>query len=65
MPGDYGGHHRKLKLERSCVSLIHLVRESGRITTHAGDKFDIDPDLKWQYVLARADIKAQELRVYH
>ncbi len=64
-PGDYDGHRRKLKLEKGHVSFIRLVRKSGRITTHAGDKFDIDPDLKWQYVLARADIKAQELRVYH
>jgi hypothetical protein len=29
------------------------------------NKFDIAPDLKWQYVLARADIKAQKLPVYH
>jgi hypothetical protein len=65
MPGDYDGHRRKLELEKGYVSFIRLVRKSGRITTHAGDKFDVDPDLKWQYVLARADIKAQKLRVYH
>ncbi|MEA3459857.1 MAG: hypothetical protein U9R11_04190 [Chloroflexota bacterium] len=65
MPDDYGGHRHSLKLEKGYISFIRLVRKSGRITTHAGDKFDIDPDLKWQYVLARADIKAQKLYVYH
>jgi len=65
LPDDYDGHQRKLKLEKGYVSFIRLVRKSGRITTHAGDKFDIDPNLKWQYVLARADIKAQKLRIYH
>lgn len=65
LPADYDGHRRDLKLEKGYVSFIRLVRKSGRITTHAGDKFDIDPNLKWQYVLARADIKAQKLRIYH
>jgi hypothetical protein len=65
LPADYDGHRRHLKLEKGYVSFIRLVRKSGRITTHAGDKFDIDPNLKWQYVLARADIKAQKLHIYH
>jgi transposase InsO family protein len=65
IPTNYSGHKRKLNLVKGYVSFIRLVRKSGRITTHAKDKFDIDPDLKWQYVLARADIKEQKLRIYH
>jgi len=65
LPGDYDGNWRKLELEQGYVSFIRLVRKSGRITIQAKDKFDIDPHLKWQYVLAQADIKAQNLRVYH
>jgi putative transposase len=65
LSSDYDGLQRDLKLLKGNISFIRLVRKSGRITLFAHDKFDIDPDLKWQYVLARVDVEAQELYVYH
>lgn len=65
LPADYDGLKRDLKLLKGHISFIRLVRQSGRITTFAQDKFDIDPDLKWQYVLARVDVEAQLMHVFH
>jgi putative transposase len=65
LPADYDGLKRDLRLLKGTISFIRLVRKSGRITTFAQDKFDIDPDLKWQYVLARVDVEAQLLHVFH
>jgi putative transposase len=62
---DYDGLKRNLKLLKGSISFIRLVRKSGRITTFASDKFDIDTDLQWQYVLARVDIPAQTLNIFH
>jgi hypothetical protein len=41
------------------------VRNSGRITLCAQDKFAVDPNLKWQYVLAQVDVQSQLLHIYH
>ncbi len=60
----YDGLQRDLQLVKGWVSFIRLVRPSGRITLCADDKFDIDPVLQWQYVLARVDIAQQQLDVY-
>ncbi len=60
----YDGLQRDLQLVKGWVSFIRLVRPSGRITLCADDKFDIDPALEWQYVLARVDIAHRQLDVY-
>lgn len=65
LPTDFDWHQRELKLDRGSVAFIRLVRKSGRITLHADDKFNIDPALAWQYVLARLDVPTRELRIYH
>lgn len=65
LPTDFDWRQRALKLDRGSVAFIRLVRKSGRITLHADDKFDIDPELAWQYVLARVDVPTRELRIYH
>jgi transposase InsO family protein len=65
LAADYDGHKRDLQLVKGKVSFIRLVRKSGRITLCADDKFDIDPALAWQYVLAQVDIATQQLHVYH
>ena len=65
-PTDYSGHRSDdLQLSKGFISFIRMVRKSGRITLIGDDKFDIDPDLKWHYVLARIDVSAQTLSVYH
>jgi putative transposase len=65
LSADYDQHQRDLQLLKGTIACIRLVRKSGRITLFANDKFDIDPELKWQYVLARIDVAAQQLHVYH
>jgi putative transposase len=65
LAADYDPFQRDLKLVKGTIAFIRLVRKSGRITLCADDKFDIDPDLKWQYVLARIDVAAQQLLIYH
>jgi putative transposase len=65
-PAHYDRHQRDdLALSKGFISFIRMVRKSGRITLIGDDKFDIDPDLKWHYVLARVDVAAQTLSVYH
>ena len=46
------------------VSFICRIRKSGRITI-ASEKFEIDPELAWDYVYATIFVKEQQLRVYH
>jgi len=41
------------------VSFGRLVRKSGRITLGAGDRFMVEPNLAYQYVLARVDLAKQ------
>lgn len=65
LAADYDPLQGDLKLVKGTIAFIRLVRKSGRITLCADDKFDIDPDLKWQYVLARVDVAAQQLHIYH
>ena len=62
---DYDWRTHDLKLDKGSIALIRLVRKSGRITLCANDKFDIDPELKWQYVLARINVADKKLLVYH
>lgn len=65
LAAEYDGLQRDLQLVKGRVSFIRLVRPSGRITLCAQDKFDVDPDLQWQYVLAQVDVAAQRLDVFH
>lgn len=46
------------------VSFICRIRKSGRITI-ASEKFDIDPELAWDYVYASIFVKEQTLKIYH
>ena len=65
-PKDYSRHRsKKLSQDRGFVSLVRLVRKSGRITLGAGDRFMVDPELAYQYVLARVDLAQKLVRITH
>jgi transposase InsO family protein len=64
MPSGYLWRKRDLRLLKGYVSYIRLVRKSGRITLTANDKFLIGKKYKWQYVLARIDIRNKKLNIY-
>jgi hypothetical protein len=60
-PHAYQRHQaRTLPQDKGFVSFVRLVRKSGRITLGAGDRFMVDPELAYTYVLARVDL-AQKL----
>jgi putative transposase len=46
------------------VSFICRIRKSGKITI-VSEKFEIDPNLAWDYVYATIFVKEQTLKVYH
>jgi putative transposase len=46
------------------VSFICRIRKSGKITIIT-EKFEIDPDLAWDYVYATIFVKEQLLKIYH
>ncbi len=46
------------------VSFICRIRKSGKITI-ATEKFDIDPQLAWDYVYATIYVKERMLKIYH
>jgi len=46
------------------VSFICRIRKSGKITI-ASEKFEIDPNLAWEYVYATIFVKEQTLKIYH
>jgi hypothetical protein len=65
-PKDYLHHQsKKLSQDRGFVSFVRLVRKSGRITLGAGGRFMVDPDLAYQYVLARVDLAQKLVRITH
>ena len=66
LPRDYSQHKSK-NMPQDCgfVSFVRLVRKSGRITLGAGDRFMVDPDLAYQYVLARVDLNQSLVRITH
>jgi len=65
-PKDYSHHQsKKLSQDHGFVSYVRLVRKSGRITLGAGDRFMVDPDLAYQYVLARVDLAQKLVRIIH
>jgi hypothetical protein len=56
-PTGYNRHQlRTLPQSKGFVSFVRLVRKSGRITLGAGDRFMVDPELAYTYVLARVDL---------
>lgn len=56
-PPAYQRHQaRTLPQDKGFVSFVRLVRKSGRITLGAGDRFMVDPDLAYTYVLAHVDL---------
>jgi len=63
---DYERHRQTdLPLKAGQIVFVRMVRKSGRITIKANDKFDLTPELKYQYVQAVVDTEAKVLRVYH
>jgi transposase len=65
-PKDYSGHLSKtLPQDRGFVSFVRLVRKSGRITLCAGDRFMVDPNLAYQYVLARVGLAQGLVTITH
>lgn len=63
-PPDYQRHQsRSLSQDKGFVSFVRLIRKSGRITLGAGDRFMVDPDLAYTYVLARVDLTDKTLTI--
>jgi transposase InsO family protein len=54
----------KAPLQKGTISFIRMIRKSGRITI-LQEKFDITPELKWEYVYASIVIHEQKLKVWH
>jgi transposase InsO family protein len=51
-------------LQKGTISFIRMIRKSGRITL-LQEKFDITPELKWEYVYASIVIHEQKLKIWH
>ncbi len=65
-PEGYKRHQdRQLPQDLGFVSFVRLVRKSGRITLGTGDRFMVDPELAYQYVLARVDLAEKVVRISH
>jgi hypothetical protein len=56
---------RQLPQNQGFVSFVRLVRKSGRITLGAGDRFMVDPELAYQYVLARVNLAQKVVQISH
>lgn len=54
---------RSLPQDKGFVSFVRLVRKSGRITLGAKDRFMVDPDLAYTYVLARVDLTKKTVTI--
>ena len=64
LPPDFQLPNWKKSPKQGTISFIRMVRKSGRITL-LQEKFDIDPDLKWEYVYASIVIHEQKLKIWH
>ncbi|MCP5014397.1 MAG: transposase [Ketobacter sp.] len=63
-PPGYSRHQiRSLPQDKGFVSFVRLVRKSGRITLGAGDRFMVDPELAYTYVLARVDLAQKTVSI--
>jgi len=61
-PTGYNRHQlRSLPQGKGFVSFVRLVRKSGRITLGAGDRFMVDPELVYTYVLAHVDLAQKKV----
>lgn len=57
LAASYDKHQaRSLPQDKGFVSFVRLVRKSGRITLGAGDRFMVDPELAYTYILARVNL---------
>lgn len=54
----------KVHPQQGTISFIRLIRKSGRITL-LQERFDIDPDLKWEFAYASIIIHEQKLKIWH
>lgn len=64
IPTDYNRHlNNTLKQEHGWVSFIRLVRRSGRITLGAKDRFMVDPDRAYSYVVAQVNLADQTVTI--
>lgn len=64
LPVSYHRHQaRSLPQDTGFVSFVRLVRKSGRITLVAKDRFMVDPDLAYTYVLARVDLANKSVTI--
>ena len=64
-PSTYRRHQAKsLPQNTGFVSFVRLVRQSGRITLGASDRFMVDPELAYTYVLARVDLARQTVSIF-
>lgn len=64
LPATYQRHQEaRLPQARGWVSFVRLVRKSGRITLGAKDRFMVDPDLAYTYVVAQVDIANQTVTI--
>lgn len=62
LPDAYQRHQQaSLPQNKGFVSWVRLVRKSGRITLGAGDRFMVDPDRAYTYVLAQVDLARQKV----
>jgi transposase len=64
LPQGYAWRERNLRLVKGKVSFVRLVRQSGRITLCAQDKFEIGQEYQWQYVLATVEVAAHRLDIF-
>jgi len=65
LPAAYQKHlARSLPQDKGFVSFVRLVRKSGRVTLGAGDRFMIDPELAYSYVLARVDLAQKVVTIF-
>jgi transposase InsO family protein len=64
LPANYEWRSRNLQGVKGQVAFVRLVRNSGRITLTANDKFVIGKKYKWQYVLAIVNVQRKRLYFY-
>lgn len=64
LPASYQRHlARSLPQDKGFVSFVRLVRKSGRITLGANDRFMVDPELAYTYILARVDLTQKSVTI--
>jgi putative transposase len=65
-PEGHKNHQdRQLPQDQGFVSFVRLIRKSGRIALGARDRFMVDPELAYQFVLARVDLAEKVVRISH